>query len=182
MSAKSSDVSTGAQAVTATRPTQANVANGICSIVTHLTIGASVEKVWNGLLCYEDIAHKSPLLLRLLLPRPMPAGSQDRAMAGETTLRYEDGHYTKRVTEREPPNRYEFEVIDQSLSADRGVTLLSGNFQLRTLATDQTDLAMTTRYTSRIAPRWLAEPVEAMLCRRLHRHVLDAVRAKVLAQ
>jgi hypothetical protein len=85
------------------------------------------------------------------------------------------------VTLLEPPRRYEFEVIEQRLSSDRGVKLLSGVFDLRELPASQIDLSITTRYTSRIRPRWLAEPVEAMLCRRLHRHVLDAIQAKAAA-
>jgi hypothetical protein len=57
--------------------------------------------------------------------------------------------------------------------------LLSGAYTLHAMSATQTDLAITTRYVSRIRPRWLANPVEGVLCRRLHRHLLDAIAAKI---
>jgi hypothetical protein len=154
---------------------------GIRSIVTHRVLDATLQRAWSSLLFYEDIVQRPPFLLRLLLPRPLQTRTVAQAIGDETTLQYADGQYTKRVTLLEPPRRYEFEVIEQRLSSDRGVKLLSGVFDLRELPASQIDLSITTRYTSRIRPRWLAEPVEAMLCRRLHRHVLDAIQAKAAA-
>jgi hypothetical protein len=97
---------------------------------------------------------------------------------GETTVPYEDGHYSKRVTALEPPHRHEFEVIEQRLPSDHGVTLLSGAFSLREMPSNHTDLSITTSYRSRLRPRWLAEPIEALVCRRLQRYLLDAIEAK----
>jgi hypothetical protein len=101
-----------------------------------------------------------------------------RTEGEETTLHYEDGHYAKRVKKLEPQRHYEFDVIDQRLASDRGVLLLSGAYTLDELSSKKTDLAITTRYTSRIGPRWLAEPIEGVLCRRLHKHLLDAIQAQ----
>jgi hypothetical protein len=148
------------------------------TIVTHRMIAASPGAVWKSLCFYEDVAHKAPFLLRLMLPRPVPAASAVRAEGEETTLRYEDGHYAKRVKKLEPQRHYEFDVIDQRLASDRGVMLLSGAYTLVELPSNRTDLAITTRYSSRIGPRWLAEPIEAILCRRLHKHLLDAIQAQ----
>jgi hypothetical protein len=113
-----------------------------------------------------------------MLPRPLPATASMRAEGDETILRYQDGHYAKRVSKVEPNHHYKFDVIDQRLASDRGVTLLSGAYTLRELAAKQTDLAITTRYTSRIGPRWIAEPIESFLCRRLHKHLLDAIQTQ----
>jgi len=152
---------------------------GIQSIVTHRDIAASVEQVWNNLQFYEELDHAAPFLLRLLLPRPERKVTAPAVEGHATTLPYDGGHYARRITRLEPPMRYEFEVIDQRLTSDRGVMLLSGAFTLHAMSATQTDLAITTRYVSRIRPRWLAEPVEAMLCRRLHRHLLDSIEAKL---
>ncbi len=147
-------------------------------IITHRIVAASPGSVWKNLCFYEDVGRKPPFLLRLMLPRPLPAGSPVRAEGEETKLLYEDGHYAKRVTKLELQRHYEFDVIDQRLASDRGVLLLSGAYTLVELSLNRTDLAITTRYTSRVGPRWLAEPTEAFLCRRLHKHLLDAVQAQ----
>jgi len=148
------------------------------TIVTHRIIAASPDSVWKSLCFYEDVGEKAPFLLRLLLPRPLPAASPVRTEGEETTLHYEDGHYAKRVKKLEPQRHYEFDVIDQRLASDRGVLLLSVAYTLDELSSKKTDLAITTRYTSRIGPRWLAEPIEGVLCRRLHKHLLDAIQAQ----
>jgi hypothetical protein len=150
----------------------------IRTIVTHRNIAASPDRVWASLRFYEDLEQKAPFLLRLLLPRPLPAAPSTRVEGDEKTLRYEDGHYAKRVSRLEPQRHHEFDVIEQRLASDRGVMLLGGAYTLRALSANQTDLAITTRYTSRIGPRWFAEPIEGLICRRLHKHLLDAIQAQ----
>jgi hypothetical protein len=156
---------------------QAAAATGIQSIVTHRSIAAPAQRVWDGLQFYEELDQEAPFLLRLLLPRPARQVASAQVQGEATTLPYEGGHYARRITKLEPPLRYEFEVIDQQLKSDRGVLLLSGAYTLRETKPGLTDLAITTRYVSRIRPRWLADPIEAMLCRRLHRHLLDSIEA-----
>jgi hypothetical protein len=151
---------------------------GILSIVTHRILAAPVARVWSSLRFYEELNHKAPFLLRLLLPRPQGTVTSAKLVGEKTTLPYVGGHYSKQVTKLEPPHRYEFDVIDQQLSSDRGVLLLSGAFTLRELSATQTDLSITTRYASGIRPRWFAAPVERYLCRRLQRHLLDTIQAK----
>ncbi len=150
----------------------------IQSIVTHRVVAAPVARVWDSLRFYEELEHKPPFLLRLLLPRPERTVTSARAVGDQTTLSYVGGHYSKQVTKLESPHRYEFDVTEQRMRSDRGVLLLSGAYTLRELSTTQTDLSITTRYASGIRPRWFAEPIERYLCRRLQRHLLDAIQAK----
>jgi hypothetical protein len=150
----------------------------IRSIVTHRNIAAPLARVWASLRFYEEVAAKPPLLLRLLLPRPLRTPTAARAPGDETILPYVDGHYSKRVTTFDPPHRHEFEVIEQQLAADHGVTMLGGTFTLRELPSHHTDLAVGTSFRSRLRPRWLAEPLESLLCRRLQTYLLDAIEAE----
>jgi hypothetical protein len=168
-------------AVVGTAPGSAPAASvsGIQSIVTHRDIAASAERVWDSLQFYEELDRPPPFLLRLLLPRPERKVTPSAVVGEATTLPYEGGHYARRITKLEVPSHYEFDVIDQRLASDRGVALLSGSFSLRPLNATHTDLAITTRYVSGIRPRWLAQPVEAAVCRRLHRHLLDSIETRV---
>jgi hypothetical protein len=159
-------------------PGRAAPATEVQSIVTHRAIAASAERVWDCLQFYEEVDRRPPFLLRLLLPRPKRKVTAAAVEGEATTLPYEGGHYARRITKLDRPRRYEFEVIDQKIPSDRGVMLLSGAFNLDVSTPTQTDLSITTCYVSGIRPRWLAERVEAMLCRQLHRHLLDSIETK----
>jgi hypothetical protein len=124
---------------------------------------------------YEELDIPPPLLLRLFLPRPIAVPAAATDLGRDTTLRYAGGHYARRVVRLEPPRSYEFEVTEQRLAGDRGVMLLSGAYALRSLSPDQTDLSITTVYSSRLRPRWLFRSVESAVCRRLQRHLLAAI-------
>jgi len=145
------------------------------TLVSHLTIAASAERVWSSLQFYEELDTPPPLLVRLFLPRPIAAPVGAPQVGAETTLRYAGGHYARRVVRLEPARRYEFEVTEQRLTTDRGVTLLGGAYALRPLSPNQSDLSITTVYSSRLRPRWLFDSVEAAICRRLQRHLLAAI-------
>ncbi len=148
------------------------------TLVTHRTIAASAERVWASLQFYEELNIPPPLLLRLFLPRPIAVSAGAMEIGRETTLRYDGGHYARRVVRHEPPRSYEFEVTQQQLAKDRGVMLLGGAYALRTVGPDQTDLSITTVYSSRLRPRWLFQSVESAICRRLQRHLLAAVASR----
>jgi hypothetical protein len=145
------------------------------TLVTHETIDASADRVWDSLHFYEELATPPPLLLRLVLPSPIPTTAGAMGLGQEKTLFYEGGHYARRVVRLEPPHSYEFDVVEQRLANDRGVRLLGGSFALRRVGADHTDLSITTVYSSRLRPRWLFQGLESIVCRRLQRHLLAAI-------
>lgn len=149
------------------------------TLVTHSTIDASDQRVWDSLQFYEGVA-TPPLLLRLLLPIPIPVPEHPPELGREATLNYMRGHYTRRVVRLEPPRFYEFEVVDQRLPGDRGVTLLRGAYTLRQIDSTHTDLSITTTYSSGLRPRWLLQPLEGVVARRLQRHLLAAIKRRAL--
>jgi hypothetical protein len=150
------------------------------TLVTHRTIAASLERVWSCLQFYEELDTPPPLLLRLMLPRPMPVLASAADLGQEKTLRYEGGHYARRVVRLERPHRYEFDVVEQRLENDRGVMLLAGHYALRFIDRDHTDLAITTVYSSRLRPRWFMQWVETAVCRRLQNHLLALIAKRAL--
>ena len=145
------------------------------TLASHLTIAASAERVWASLQFYEELDSPPPLLLRLFLPRPIAVPSAAPELGRETTLRYAGGHYARRVVRHEPPRSHEFEVTEQRIAKDRGVILVGGAYALRKFGPNHTDLSITTVYSSRLRPRWLFQPLESVICRRLQRHLLEAI-------
>jgi hypothetical protein len=149
------------------------------SILTRMKFAASPERVWRGLMFYEQIEERPPLHLRLLLPRPIGTECSKSNVGDEVKCSYENGHLVKRITQIDLWRHYGFEVVEQKLAVGRGLTLSGGCYTLRELPCGTTEVAVTTRYASPMRPIWLWRPIEAAVCHMFHRHLLCAMRRKV---
>jgi hypothetical protein len=149
------------------------------SIVTRAKLHLSPEQAWDELMFYEEIAARPPLLLRLLLPRPVRAEGRKERVGDEARCLYRSGHLVKRVTRIDRGRGYEFEVVEQNLSIGGGIRLAGGSYTLSGLSGGRTEVALRTRFVSPSRPRWLWGPIEAALCHLFHRHILGAMRRNV---
>jgi hypothetical protein len=149
------------------------------SILTRMKIAASPERVWDGMMFYEQIDERPPVHLRLLLPLPIRSESSNSKVGDRVTCLYEGGHLVKCITQIDHGRRYAFEVVEQNLVVGGGLTLSGGCYALRELPDGGTELAVTTRYVSLRRPGWLWGPIEAAVCHMFHRHLLAAIRRKV---
>ena len=149
------------------------------SVLTGMKSSASPGQVWDGLMFYEQIPRRPPLLLRLLLPGPMRAEGRRSVVGDETLCVYDRGHLLKRVTRIEPRRHYGFDVVEQDLSIGRGIRLTGGSYTLHELPDGSTRIGLETLYISHVRPRWLWGRVEAAVCHAFHRHILGAMRREV---
>jgi hypothetical protein len=152
------------------------VAPELRSVTTSMTFAASREQVWERLMFYEQIGVRPPLHLRLLLPVPIRTEGDKAGVGDEARCLYEGGHLIKRVTEVERGRRYVFEVVEQALAVGHGLRLSGGEYTLRALGPDRTEVSVVTRYLSPRQPRWLWSSIEAAVCHSFHRHLLGAMR------
>jgi hypothetical protein len=144
-----------------------------------MNFAAPPERVWGGLMFYEQIDEPRPLHLRLLLPLPIRTHGSKSEVGDEATCLYAGGHLLKRVTQIEPGRLYGFAVVEQKLTVGGGLILTGGCYTLRELPSRRTELAVTTRYVSNKHPAWLWKPIEAAVCHLFHRHLLSAMRRKI---
>jgi len=151
------------------------------SIVTRMIFAASPERVWEGLVFYEELGGRPPWHLRLLLPVPIRTEGKVSAVGDEATCLYEGGHLLKRITKIEQGDLYEFEVAEQALSVGGGMRLSGGRYTLRGLPDGRTEVSVETRYLSRKWPRWFWRPLEKMVCHLFHRYLLGSMRRQVEA-
>jgi hypothetical protein len=149
------------------------------SVVTRMRVAAPVERVWDGLMFFEEIPRRPSLLLRLLLPAPIRAEGPRSAVGDETRCVYVGGSLLKRATRVDRCCHYAFEVADQQLAVGAGIQLLGGGYVLRELPDGATSIELETRYLSPRRPAWLWRPIEAAVCHAFHRHILAAVRRDV---
>ena len=149
------------------------------TVVTRMDFAASPQRVWDGLIFYEQIDEPPPLLLRLLLPVPLRTEGSKSEVGDQATCVYEGGHLLKRVTRIDPCRHYGFEVAEQNLALGGGLVLSGGSYTLRELTAGRTEVSVTTRYLSRRRPGWLWRPIEATVCHVFHRHLLRAMRRTV---
>ncbi len=151
------------------------------SVVTRMVFAAPPERVWNGLVFYEELGGRPPWHLRLLLPVPIRNEGKVSEVGDEATCLYEHGHLLKRITKIEKGDLYEFEVAEQALTVGGGMRLCGGRYTLRGLPDGQTEVAVETRYLSRKWPRWLWKPLEKMVCHWFHRYLLSTMRRQIEA-
>jgi hypothetical protein len=137
------------------------VARPSTSIVTRMKFATSSERMWDGLMFYEQIAERPPLHLRLLLPQPIGTENPKSTVGDKVRCLYKGGHLLKCITQIDLRRHYAFDVVEQSV------------------AFGGTEVAVTTRYTSLRRPGWLWKPIEAAVCHLFHRHLLSAMRRKV---
>ena len=156
-------------------------AQSVTSIRTTMAFAAPANRVWNGLLFYEQIDERPPLYLRVLLPVPIGTEKTEAVVGARVRCSYEGGHLVKRITEIDPKRCYRFDVVEQALVIGGGMTLSGGSYSLHERPDGRTEVAVTTRYTRGRRPAWLWRPVEAAVCHLFHRHLLAAVRRKVEA-
>jgi hypothetical protein len=128
---------------------------------------------------YEEVAEKRPFFLRRFLPTPIGAEGCKSEIGGEVKCRYLDGHLLKRVTHIVRGHNYAFEIIEQNLALG-GIRLLGGDYTLRKLSENRTQVALATRYASPNYPRWLFGRAEAVVCHSFHRYILTAIGSNLL--
>ncbi len=151
------------------------------SVMTRMIFAAPANRVWKGLVFYEELGGRPPWHLRLLLPVPIRTVGKVSAVGDEATCLYEGGHLLKRITRIERGTLYEFEVAEQALSVGGGMRLSGGRYTLCGLPDGQTEVAVETRYVSRKWPRWFWRPLEKMVCHLFHRYLLGTMRRQVEA-
>ena len=149
------------------------------TIVTRMKFATSSEQVWDGLMFYEQIEERPPLLLRLLLPLPIATESSKSKLGDNVRCSYKGGHLLKCITHIDVGRHYAFDVVEQNLAVGGGLKLSGGCYTLRELSNGGTEVAVTTRYVSLSRPRWFWNAIEAGVCHLFHRHLLSAMRRKL---
>jgi hypothetical protein len=149
------------------------------TVETTLVFPCAAARAWETLLYYEQMEETPPLHLRLLLPVPLGTTGGKSKPGDEARCDYRGGHLIKRVTAVEPGHSYVFQVVQQALRVGGGMRLLGGGYSLRELTPTATEVSAVTRYRSPLWPRWLWQPVEALVCHAFHRHILRAMRRGV---
>jgi hypothetical protein len=148
------------------------------AVTTRVHFSASPENVWNHVMLYEEVSGRPPFLLRVLLPRPVRSEGDKTRVGARVRCAYCEGHLVKRITNVEPPHSLEFEVIEQRLGIEDCIRTLGGSYQIHPCG-KVSDVALTTNYRACLHPRALWRPLEALLVRQLHKHILDGVRGAI---
>jgi hypothetical protein len=149
------------------------------AVATRVHFSASPDVVWNHIMFYEEVPGRPPFLLCTLMPHPVRTEGDKTRVGAMVRCAYSEGDLMKRITRVEPPHSLKFEVINQRLGIESCVLTLGGSFQIYTCG-NATDVVLTTNYQAYLHPRYLWRPLEALLVRQLHGHIVRGVRAAVL--
>jgi hypothetical protein len=146
------------------------------AVETALYLNAAPEAVWQGILFYEEVPRRPLWFLRIFLPRPIRTDGEKTRVGAIVRCTYDGGHLLKRITVVEPARLVRFDVLEQRLGVEDCVSMSQGSYEIRATG-DGSEVVLTTRYRSRLRPRWLWRPLERCLAHRLHRHILDGMGA-----
>jgi hypothetical protein len=146
------------------------------AIATRVQFNTGPEVIWNHIMFYEEVPERPPFLLRALLPHPVRTEGDKTRVGATVGCAYRGGDLVKRITTVEPPHFLQFEVIEQRLGIEGCILTLGGSYQIYAKG-DVTDVVLTTNYQSYLRPRYLWHPLEALLVRQLHSHILRGVCA-----
>jgi len=149
------------------------------AVATRVHFNASPAAIWNHIMFYEEVPGRAPLLLRVLLPRPVRTEGDKTRVGAMVRCAYMGGDLVKRITAVEPPHSLQFEVIDQRLGIESCVLTLGGSYQIHSCG-DATDVVLVTNYRAYLHPRYLWRPLEALLVKQLHTHILRGVSGAVV--
>jgi len=150
------------------------------SITTCMHFEAGPEVIWNSMLFYEEVPNVPPLLLRTFLPCPLGTEGNKTRIGEQVRCIYRAGHLIKSVTAVTPGRLLQFEVVEQHLGIEDCVLARGGFYRLFPCGRG-TDVTLVTNYLAYLHPRGLWKLLEALLLHRLHRHILDGLRAALLS-
>ena len=145
------------------------------SVATRIEVDAPPDQVWGALVFYEQLVERSPLLLRILLPTPLRAVGSKSNVGDVVECVYTTGTLKKRMVRVDNGRQLKFEVFEQNLRMG-GIHLMGGSYTLQALPGDRTGVQVETYYKCDRRPRRLWMPLEALVCRAFHRHILNALR------
>lgn len=151
------------------------------AVETALLLNATPEEVWQGILFYEEVPSRPLWLLRIFLPRPIRTEGEKTRVGAIVRCTYDSGYLLKRITAIEPAHLIRFDVLEQRLGVEDCVSMSQGSYEIRATR-DGSQAVLTTHYRSRLRPRRLWRPLERYLAHRLHRHILDGMRATLPAR
>jgi hypothetical protein len=151
------------------------------TVATRVHVNAGPEAVWNHILFYEEVPGRAPFLLGSLLPQPVRTEGDKTHVGATVRCIYKGGDLVKRITAVEPPRLLQFDVIAQHLGIESCALTSGGSYHIHESGS-ATDVTLITNYLAFLHPRFLWRPLEALLVKQLHRHILHGVRADLLAE
>jgi hypothetical protein len=145
-------------------------------VATTVRFNAVTETVWQGMLFYEEVPSRPMPLLRLFLPAPVRTEGEKTRVGATIACTYDGGYLEKRITAAERARFVRFDVLVQQLGVEDCISMTGGSYEMSDHP-GGSELVLTTRYRGHLRPRWLWRPLERFLAHRLHRHILDGMRA-----
>lgn len=149
------------------------------TVATRVHLNLSPNQAWNHIMLYEEVPGRPSLLLRILLPQPLRTEGDKTRVGSAVRCVYRGGDLVKRITEVVRPSSLRFEVIGQSLGIEDCIRTRGGSYQILSCR-DATDVVLITNYDAYLHPRRVWRPLEVLLVRQLHAHILRGMYAAVM--
>jgi hypothetical protein len=160
-------------------------------VTTAVEINAAPSRVWRSVVAFEPIAAPPSWEFRLGLAYPVRARIDGIGRGATRYCEFSTGAFVEPITDWEPPSRLGFDVAAQPPPLQEWspyarvyaphlngfFTTSHGEFRLIALPGGRTRLEGRTWYSLRMAPALYWNPIADSILHRIHRRVLDHVKA-----
>lgn len=147
------------------------------SVSTTIDYAGNADAAWRALVTYEEVTHRPPWLLRVLLPQPVGTKGDKTQVGAMIACRYREGSLFKRIEIADAPEYLQFEVLEQRLGIERWIVARGGSYEIRPSRSGLScRITLVTDYCGRLRPRWLWRRMEEYVAHRFHRHVLAGMK------
>lgn len=170
-------------------------APAIRAVRTEVIVNAPPDRVWKYVIAFPPLAEPTDPLFRTGIAYPQRAEIQGRGVGAVRHCVFSTGAFVEPIEVWDEPNRLAFRVTDQpppmdELSPfhihpphlDNFLVSHRGQFRLELLPDGRTRLEGTTWYTNRMWPSDYWNLWSDAIIHRIHRRVLDQVRALAEAE
>ncbi|MGM5631656.1 hypothetical protein O2K51_12205 [Apibacter raozihei] len=169
-----------------------NKASALISVTTEIDINSSVENVWTNVLEFDSISPPKEIIFKTGISYPTDAKIKGRGIGAIRYCNFTTGSFVEPITEWNAPYELKFAVERQPLPMNemnpfwniqplhlKGYFLSKkGEFKLRNIGDNQTQLSGTTWYELNIAPAGYWKLWSDFIIHKIHLRVLNHIKER----
>jgi len=159
-------------------------------VKTPVTVHAPIEKVWENVVTFHDIAEPTDWIFKTGIAYPVDATIEGEGVGAVRHCNFTTGSFVEPITTWQAPTLLQFDVIEQPIPMnewnpfwdihpphlDGYFRSQKGQFKLTSVSENTTLLEGTTWYQVDIQPEWYWKNWSDFIIHRIHERVLNHIK------
>lgn len=168
----------------------ANEATTLIPVKTQITVHAPIEKVWENVVTFHKIDEPEDWIFKTGISYPTDATIEGEGVGAVRYCNFTTGSFVEPITTWEAPTLLQFDVVEQPIPMnewnpfweihpphlDGYFQSYKGQFALKAINENTTQLEGTTYYKIDIQPEWYWKNWSDFIIHRIHQRVLSHIK------